>query len=303
MRHSNHEKLAIRLSEILIQLNNGERLDVHELCRRYKVSLRTIKRDLDIRFANLDYSEDGPRYYRLNKIKQGHLNENEIQRFARFASVQHLFPEIDRNFFQKQLEQSIKVKGFQYENIKNKQKEFDALNQAIKEQRRIQFNYQKVSSSECKQYQLEPYRLLNKNGVWYLIGVEQGRPKTYCFTQIKNLEILAEHFETNPKILENILSSDSLYHGNQLPEIIIQIKAEAAGYFKRRALLPNQEIIRELEDGGLIIACKNINPSEIIPIVQYWIPHAYIISPSELQDRIIHKLQNYIKNPNARNML
>ena len=44
-----HEKLAYRLADILIRLNDGERLDITELANSYQVSTRTLKRDFQDR--------------------------------------------------------------------------------------------------------------------------------------------------------------------------------------------------------------------------------------------------------------
>ncbi|KYK79327.1 WYL domain-containing protein, partial [Aggregatibacter actinomycetemcomitans] len=92
--------------------------------------------------------------------------------------------------------------------------------------------------------------------------------------------------------------SDSISHGNQLDEVIIKVDAKVAHYFTRRALLPNQEIIRHIENGELLIACKNIHEMEIIPLVQYWIPYLMVISPREMQKKITHKLQQYLISNN-----
>ena len=73
---------------------------------------------------------------------------------------------------------------------------------------------------------------------------------------------------------------------------------KVAHYFTRRNLFPNQEIIRRLENGELLISCKNIHEREIIPLVQYWIPYLTIISPSELQEKMAKTLQQYLTNLN-----
>nr|WP_072577479.1 WYL domain-containing protein [Suttonella ornithocola] len=278
---------------MLTRLNYGERLAVAQLAEDYHVHPKTIKRDLEQRFGFLDYAERGS-YYRLNKNKQGHLNKTDIQHFAIFAGLQHLFPEAERLFFQNQLNRSVHVKGFQYENIRNKQAEFDALSQAINTHHRVRFRYQKIRSGESKIYQLEPYRLVNKNGIWYLIGLDNGKQKTYCFSQISELTTEEHTFIADETLLADMLASDSLYHGNQLKEILIKVSAQAAGYFTRRALLPNQETIRELDDGGLILACKNVHANEVLPIVQYWLPHAHIVSPEILQNELEKILKNYL---------
>ena len=72
-----HEKLAIRLTGILIQLNSGNRLSAKELAEKYGVSLKTIKRDLDLRLYELPWIEDGPEFYQLN-IKKISAHDKKI---------------------------------------------------------------------------------------------------------------------------------------------------------------------------------------------------------------------------------
>ena len=295
MTEKKHERLAYRLSDIIARLNDGERLDIHELAAQHKTALRTIQRDLKERLYFLAYSEEGPRYYRLDKSRQGHMTNEDIRRFARYASVQELFPDTDRRFYEEKLHQSILVKGFQYENIRARQKEFDQITRAISNHRRISFQYNKVGNQESKTYRLAPYQLVNKNGIWYLVGTDDDhRQKTYCFSQIRSLITHEETFTPDPALQETIRTTDSIYYGNQIKEIIVEISSLAAGYFQRRALLPNQETVRELENGGLLLACKNVNPREVVPIVQYWIPHSRIISPAEIQQQMAQALRDYL---------
>ena len=48
-----HEILVYRLSQILIKLNQGEKLDPQDLADEFKVTLRTVQRDLNERFTYL----------------------------------------------------------------------------------------------------------------------------------------------------------------------------------------------------------------------------------------------------------
>ncbi len=291
---SKNTQLAQRFSEILYQLNQGKRLDTQVLAAHFGVNLRTIQRDFNERLYFLEWEEQGPRYYKLNLQKLGVLTEEDIQRFATFASVSNLFPKLDRAFYQEKLTESVQVKGFQYEEIKHLKKEFDLLQKAINEYRLVDFNYTKSGQKEGKFYKIAPYSLINKNGVWYLIGIEEDRKKTFCFTQMSMLRVLNETFEPNQQFLAEIKNNDSISHGNQLSEVVIKVDASVAHYFTRRNLLPNQETIRKLENGELLLSCKNIHELEIIPLVQYWIPFLTIVSPNNLQERMISNLQKYI---------
>lgn len=290
---SKNEKLAQRLADILIELNMHGQVDIKELADRFNIGERTLQKDLNIRLAFLDWEKAGPRYYSINQNQLGVFTQSDINRFARFASIQNLFPKLDREFFQKSLTESIKVQGFQYESIQQRQKEFKLLQQAIEHHQIVEFSYIKQGQSPSNRT-FEPYVLLNKNGIWYLIGLENGKEKTFCFSQIYFLKLTKQTFIPKSEFLEKIKQSDSISHGNQLDEVIIKVDVKVAHYFSRRTLLPNQEIIRKIENGELLIACKNVHEMEIIPIVQYWLPHLVIVTPGELQEKMVDKLKAYI---------
>jgi len=293
-----HERLAYRLSDIIIRLNNGERLNIESLAQDYQVCIRTLKRDFQERLATLDFSDSGPVFYRLSPSRVGYLNLTEIRRFANFASIQDLLPKIDRDFFYDKLNQSIVIKGFDYENIQARTQEFTLINQAIKDCRIISFDYQKVrqqnSQNARKHYYLEPYHLLNKNGIWYVIGRRDAQTRNFCFTQMSNLCVTDKTYDCDEEIKADLINTDSLFFDNHITEIVLQVRAKVAGYFERRALLPNQELIRKLDNGDLLLACRHVHPREVTPIVQYWLPHIRIISPSNIQEEMEEILKSYL---------
>lgn len=108
--------------------------------------------------------------------------------------------------------------------------------------------------------------------------------------------ILDETFDPNPQLIEEIKRNDSISFGNQISEVLIKVSSFAAPYFLRRHLLPNQKLVHKLESGELILASENVHELDIIPLVQYWIPHLVIISPSELQTKMVDKLKSYVAN-------
>ena len=284
-----------RFVEILFILNEGERVDLQKMAEKFGMSLRTLQRDFNERLDFLDWEEKGPRYYKINRTKSGLLNQQDIERFALFASISDLFPKIDREFYQEKLTESVQVKGVQYEDISQLKKEFDLLKKAIDDHKMIDFNYTKSGQKEGKFYKIAPYSLINKNGVWYLIGTDEGRKKTFCFTQMRMLKKLNETFEPNQQFIEEIKTNDSISHGNQLSEVVIKVSSFAASFFLRRNLLPNQTLVHKTENGELILSCANVKEVDIVPIVQYWIPHLTIVSPTELQSKMLEKLKIYIE--------
>lgn len=292
-----NSQLAQRISSILVHLNQGERIDINELSEQFDVSIRTLQRDINERLNFLPWAEFGPRFYRLDRQKLDILTKEDIQRFALFASISNLFPTVDKEFYQEKLTQSVKVKGFQYEDISHKAKEFNQLKAAISSNNVISFKYQKLSTKNSSFYQIEPYSLVNKNGIWYLIGTDKNddnKQKTFCFTQISSLEVLKDIFIPNQKFVEEIQKNDSLSFGNVILEVVIRVSSSAAPFFLRRNLLPNQKIVHKLESGELLLSSENVNKLDVIPLVQYWIPHLVIISPQTLQEELQNNLVQYL---------
>lgn len=289
-------QLAYRLAGILTKLNRGDRLEISRLAEEYEVETRTINRDLRDRFAFLDWAEFGPKYYSLAKSSLGRLYQEDIERFAHFASIQNLFPKNDRDFFQGQLTQSIHIKGHNYEDLSAKSHEFNMIQSAIENYQYINFSYLKNNSETCKNYKIAPYILLNRNGIWYLVGLDHGQTKTFCFSQIEKLSVLTENFIVDQSTLKNIRNTDSIYYGNQLDEVLIHVDAEKSMYFKRRDLLPNQTIVGEKENGDLIVKSERVNQKEILSLMRYWIPNVRILVPEGLQEELNDSLREYLGN-------
>ena len=199
-----HERLAFRLTGILIQLNSGNRLSAKVLAEEYKVSLKTIKRDLDSRLIELPWKEQGPVFYQLNDNKMNNIGVDVIERFCRFAAVKELFPPIDHAFLDVLMNNHILVKGLKYENIDFHKSEFTQVEQAISSSQKIRFDYKKINEQGTKQYCIEPYGLVNKNGIWYLIGLDAGKERTYSFKQVSNIEVLADTFDVNETLKEKL---------------------------------------------------------------------------------------------------
>jgi hypothetical protein len=74
----------------------------------------------------------------------------------------------------------------------------------------------------------------------------------------------------------------------------LTVHPQVALHFKQRQLLPEQHIIKELDDGGLLISSKVVNALQILPLVRYWIPHVRIVKPAELQDELEEELKGYV---------
>ena len=297
MTDSHHETLVYRLSQMLVKLNQGLKLDPKALAEEFKVNLRTIQRDLNERFAYLPLEKvDG--HYRLDPTFLGKLSTKDIARFASLAGVRGLFPSLSddflRDIFDDRMQGALLVKGHNYEDLRGKEKLFGALEKAIYDRKQISFDYAKEGT--LKGYiGVAPYKLINHKGIWYLTALHDDKLKSFSFSKIQHLKVLDTGFEWDASLDSKISTDDGIWHSDTQREVVLKATPEVAGYFKRRKLIGNQVIEKELADGSLIISAKVSHDNQILPIVRYWMPNLTIISPESLQTELMQGLKAYLE--------
>lgn len=301
MGSGTHDTLVYRLAQMLVKLNQGEKLDPQDLADEFGVNLRTIQRDLNERFAYLPLVRTNGRYH-LDQTFLGKLNTRDIERFASLAGVRGLFPSLSddflRDIFDVRMQSALLVKGHNYENLAGKENQFRLLEAAIVSRHHVSFDYQK--DGEMKHYdQVAPHKLVNHKGIWYLAGLDEDKIKTFAFGKMEDLRTLDSQFEADPGVDKTLSEEDGIWLSDERKEMVLKIAAEVAGYFKRRNLIANQVIEKELEDGGLIVSAKVGHSNQILPIIRYWIPHIRIISPEGAQAALEAELASYIEGSPA----
>lgn len=296
MTTGTHDTLVYRLAQMLVKLNQGEKLEPQLLANEFGVNLRTIQRDLNVRFAYLPLSKADGRYS-LDPTFLGKLSTRDIERFASLAGIQGLFPSLSddflRDIFDARIKSALLVKGHYYEDIAGKQSEFRKLEQAIVVRKHIAFDY--LKDDGIKPYSaIAAFKLVNNKGIWYLVARDGEKLKTFSFGKIERLRILDTQFDADPGLDKKLAEEDGVWLCEGKKEIVVKIASAVAGYFRRRRLIANQIIEKELEDGGLIVSAKVGHSNQILPIVRYWIPHIRIISPEGLQEEMERELATYL---------
>ena len=67
-----------------------------------------------------------------------------------------------------------------------------------------------------------------------------------------------------------------------------------AEYFRRRQILPLQEIVEKRGDDTLLIRFTACNDEEISMCLKPWIPHVRIISPQGVKVKFLEEFQQWI---------
>lgn len=297
MASDNHDTLVYRLSQMLVKLNQGEKLNPQALAEEFGVNLRTVQRDLNVRFAYLPLQKTNG-YYHLDPTFLGKLSTKDVDRFAGLAGVRGLFPSLSdeflRDIFDARIQAAVMVKGHNYENLAGKETDFRHLEGAIVGRQHIAFDYQKDSG--LKSYTgVVPFKLVNHKGIWYLAARDGDKLKSFSFSKIERIRVLDTRFAPDTRVDKQLAEDDGIWLSDDQKEVVLKVNQDVAGYFKRRKLIANQVIEKELEDGGLIISAKVGHINQVMPIVRYWIPHIRIISPEGLQAEMESEISSYLK--------
>ncbi|WP_336141714.1 helix-turn-helix transcriptional regulator [Acinetobacter sp. 102] len=286
-----NETLANRLIDILTRLNSGEKLTINMLAEIYDAHPKTIRRDLvRLESCNLPIQKEG-KYFYLDPTYLGKLKLKDIQSFARISGIRHLYPKLDVSFIRELLDSRVyDAKGYFVEDASQFKTLFEVFGEAIRKHQQIGFIY------KGEPRVVEPYKLVHHHGCWYLAAVRKDILRAYRLSRIE----LSAHphdllgFEPNAKILTQLEDEESIWFGQEKQEIILTVHVDVALHFQQRQLLPEQQIIKKLDDGGLLLSSRITHITQILPLVRYWIPHLKIVNPEGLQDEIEMGLKEYL---------
>jgi predicted DNA-binding transcriptional regulator YafY len=287
-----HDTIARRLSSILLKFNSGERFTIEELCEEFNVDKRTIQRDINERFSYFPIKKENG-YYFLESYALGKLTFEDIKNFAAISGIKALYPSLTNDFIADILNAKINsvylVKSPSHEPIASKTGDFQSLSVAILQNIPIRCIYKE------KPRLLHPYKLVNQQGIWYLVADENGVLKNFSFTKITDFELLDEsRFEPKREFVETIQKNEVTWFSQNVIEVTLEIDGDVSEYFLRRNMFPNQTIISQHE-GTLTLKTKISYDEEILRTVQYWLPHIKIIEPTHLQEKLNDLLSGYLK--------
>lgn len=285
-----HDKLSTRLAYIIFKLNAGERLNLTKLAQDFGVSKRTIQRDLKrLSFLSMEYSKDE---ISLTSHTQGGIGFKNFEDFLKLCGLTNLFPNINEASLQgllnPNLNASLSIHPANFEKIREKSEEFEQLQTAILTHQIIKFHYHQ------KERIIHPYKLIHHLGIWYLLGAEQGKIKSFAVKKIKNFDAQKQYFNPDPSLLQKFEKKKLTFPSECVSEIELFIDSYAMPYFEKRSIFPNQKIISK-DESGMEILIQSSYDEEILRIIQQWMPHILIISPSSLQDTLKTRIEEYLK--------
>lgn len=292
MQTREHDTLALRLAEMLLKLNQGQALSRRELAEEFGVTERTVYRDLNRLGSAVDRRPDGR--YEIAAAYRGKFQTKDLELLARLTGIDGLFPSDGFRtlpaLLEKANESVFLVKGQQYDVAPPSGKMFYELASAVRQRVGCRITY------GGKIRTVNPYRLVNHVGVWYLVAEQDEALRTFSLHRIEAFEILSRTFEQISRFVTDIQQNEDVWYGDADIEVTLSVAASAAHFFRRQKWVPRQEIVDQKPNGSLVVVSRVTSSKQIAATIRYWIPHVHVVKPAWLRDQIFVELAAYSAN-------
>ena len=298
----NNDTVLRRLMLILQKLSENELPSRRDLEEEFNVGAKTIQRDLYQRLSYFPIERNKEGQYHFIEgftLSKSSLKNDEMLfvylALSQIKDINKNFEKTTHNIFSKLLTPKYSspyhIKGESFENIDMDSSLLNDIESAIE--------YKNTVSLGLKNrvFIIEPYKVVSFDGIWYLLGkdLEDKKIKTVFIHEIIKMTVKKEKFVLDKPvedILENVHTA-WFKDGNSM-EVLIKVSSKAAYHFKLKNILQSQKILKEENDGSLLIQFSVSTEEDIDNTIKAWIPDIELISPKFYREKFIKELQDYI---------
>lgn len=297
-KDSKKDKQIARFLNMYGILSRGGALNPKELIKDFGVSMKTFERDkkaMQIYF-DIRLIKGKDKLWRIERglHEDGALSFGDIKRFAKTSGIAGLYPRLDDSMIadaiSPETSQIYDIKGTPNEEISKLKGTFDDLGAAINEHYEISFWYKE------KERLVKPYKLVNNDGVWYLLADEKRKIKHFALSKISKLKVLHnEEFTPSKSVLASIENSELKWYNQSSQKAQILILPVARPYFERKKAFGEFIKLKDNEE-GILVEIEFAFDDELLNLVKAWIPYVKIIEPKSLNAKLKELLKGYIKS-------
>lgn len=163
--------------------------------------------------------------------------------------------------------------------------------EACSRRRVARMRYFSAGSAREKEYEVHPYHVAYHDGGLYLSAFvpEYRSLRTFAMERVRRFVVLAATFTPTEDLADDAFGH-SLGVNQGAPErIVIEFSPRVASYVRERTWHPSQKLA-DLADGGVRCTLRVCRDYALEHWVLGWGPHARVVSPSALAERILEQL-------------
>ena len=298
-KHDYDTKL-FRRTQIIAKLYNGAKLTHKELAEEFNVSTKTIQRDFTALVTLYPIYKDGHSW----KIEDNYEFEEQlsVQDDLTLKLLLQASKSFDKSFqnssskllsrISENLSSPIYTK-IELENISNKLNEVSLIEEAINQSKQISFTY--LKDDDYFEMTIDPYKIVNFDGFWYLVGKRKGNLRRYYLQNVFDVAIEDTTFRKSKKIEKLINNAINIWFDEHNSfEVKLLIDKSITKYFQRKPISKTQRYIGLDEEENMIVTPQATHENEIFPIIKYWLPNIKILEPKEMNEKVKKDIQEFL---------
>ena len=310
---------ADRLLKMMILLQANGKMTAAALAEELEVSRRTILRDIDaLSFAGVPiYTEGGhgggialDEHYRvnLNGLKEAEVQALIVSSNASLLADIGLADAAEQSFLKlltalpslyeesaRQFQNRIHIDPVTWWHGHTTHTHLQEIQEAVYTKQTIEINYQKHDGTYIKR-RVEPYGLVAKASIWYLIAKRGDVFRNYRISRVKSLKILDQTFIRDEKF--DLIDYWQTSTSNFLETVtFFEFKLAIRPEYKNFVILhtPNHGVLKGTTDDGWSLGQFYAEDMEAVATFIVGLGNKIkIIEPIELQELVREKLEELI---------
>jgi predicted DNA-binding transcriptional regulator YafY len=172
----------------------------------------------------------------------------------------------------------------------------DTFQQAVRENRQVKMSYYSPGRDEQREYVVEPYLLMQRDGAWYVAARDTARDSRvplFNLSRVRELALLDSEFEYILSDFDReayLGEMGSTFHGTKAHRVVVDFSGSAAFYVRERIWQKGQKLTNR-RDGSLRFEVTVPHMWDIIPWILRWGAAATVVKPKSLVDHIAQESQ------------
>jgi predicted DNA-binding transcriptional regulator YafY len=165
----------------------------------------------------------------------------------------------------------------------------ELLTRAVAERRGLKFSYRKPGAKRSELRQVHPYHVMEYEGRLYLLAHDpaRGAGRTFVLGRMSDPALTGDRF-SRPKDFDpkkEFSTSLGVMKGKGDYQVVVEMDAWLTDILRGRRLHPSQ-VVEEMPGGGSHLRLRLSCLEEIEQYVLSWGPHASVVGPQELRERL-----------------
>lgn len=174
----------------------------------------------------------------------------------------------------------------------------DLLMEAILQRRCVSLTYHAAGTDTVSRREVEPYRLHNYMGTWYLVGfcLNRNEARLFQLARIIRLSLLSDNFDA-PRFdaAAHVENSFGIFKGADTFEVVLRFDPFIAR-FVRNEIWHEHQKVEDGADGSMTLRVPVANLTEIKMKVLKYGRHVEVIAPDALRRAVLEEAEGIVSN-------